>query len=220
MPCPGNYFRQSVARLATTMLVGALVTVCCAERASAQEGVDLNQAVDAIWRVKAVDLHFMSPTAYYYCDTLQEKVGSILRVVGASERMSIKARCSSGTLINDTSIRIVIGFPIEATAENVRIETTFDARMQLVARTRNWPLPTPTTIRRFRAAWTTVSFWRSDKLHLTPEDCDLLHDMSEQIFPLLAIRIARDQFYCTPGSMPLGRPRLEVEALLPLSVKL
>jgi hypothetical protein len=198
------------------MLVASILASCAIGRPAAQEVAGLNEAVDAIWHVHAIDLHFKSPTTYYYCDILQEKISSILRMVGAGDPMNIRARCSSGALINDTSVRVVVGVPVEATPENVQIETTFDTRMELVARTRNWQLPTPTTIRRFRAAWTTVSFSRMDRLHLTPEDCDLLRDMSEQVFPQLGIRISKDQFYCTPGSTPLGRPRLEVQALIRL----
>lgn len=221
MPYPGTHFQQAVRQLATAMPVAVILTICGVGRSAAQEeAVILNDAVDAIWRVHAIDFHFKSPTTYYYCDTLQEKISSILRVVGASDPMNIRARCSSGSLINDTNVRVVVGVPVEATPENVRIETTFDTRMELIARTRNWQLPTPITIRRFRATWTTVSFWRMEKLHLTPDDCDLLRDMSEQIFPELAIRVSKDQFYCTPGSKPLGRPRLEVQALIPLSAGL
>lgn len=205
---------------AVAMFVVAILALCGVGRSGAQEGVELSEAVDAIWRVHAIDLHFKSPTTYYYCDTLQEKISSILRMVGAADPMNIRARCSSGALINDTSVRVVVGVPVEATPENVRIETTFDSHMTLVARMRNWQLPTPTTIRRFRAAWTTVSFSRMERLHLTSEDCDLLRDMNEQIFPRLAIHVAKNQFYCTSGSTPLGRPRLEVKALIPLPTQL
>ena len=219
MPFPGKHLRQTVPQPAAAMLA-TILTICGIGHSAAQEEAVFDGAVDAIWHVYAIDLHFKSPTAYYYCDTLQDRVRSILRMVGAADPMKIRARCSSGALINDTSVRVVVGAPIEATPENVRVETTFDAHMALVARMRNWQLPTPTTIRRFRAAWTTVSFARMERLHLTPEDCDLLRDMSEQIFPQLAIQVAKDQFYCTPGSVPLGRPRLEVKALIPLSAQL
>lgn len=151
-----------------------------------------------------------------YRDSLERKITSILHAVGAGSPMSISARCL-GAVTNNASVRIVVGVPVEATPENVRIETTFDARTKLAARLRNWQLPTHTTIRRFRAEWTTVSLSRSDRLDLRPEDCDLLRDMSEQIFPQLAIRVTKGRLFCTPNSPPLGGPRLEVKALLPSS---
>jgi hypothetical protein len=176
----------------------------------------LDQAVDAIWRVRSVTFHFQSPNTYYYCDILQQRVADIMRAVGAGDPMDVRAKCAVGSLINDTSIRVVAGVPVEATDAHVEAETTFNTRTQLVAQTRNWTLPTPTTVRRFRASRTDVSFARMERLHLTPSDCDLLQAMSEHVFPTFDIR-AKDPLYCTPGSRPLTRPGLVVEALMPIT---
>jgi hypothetical protein len=202
---------QPVMRV-LTMLVAAAT----AHAATAAAAVDLDKAVDAIWRVRAITFHFQSPTTYYYCDILQQRVVDIMRSVGAGERMDVKARCSVGSLINDTTIRIVAGVPIEATTENVLAETTFSTETELIARSHHWELPTPTTVRRFRAIRTEISFARLEDLHLTPNDCDLLQAMSDQVFPKLDIR-SRDPLYCTPGSRPLTRPGLVVNALMPVS---
>jgi hypothetical protein len=184
--------------------------------ARAEAPLDVTQAVDAIWRVRSVTFHFQSPTTFYYCDILQQRVADIMRAVGAGEPMDVRAKCSVGALINDTSIRIVAGLPVEATEANVAAETTFDTRTELVAQTRNWKLPTPETVRRFRAMRTEVSFARLERLHLSPSDCDLLAAMSEQVFPTFGIA-TKAAIYCTPGSRPLGRPGLVVEALMPIT---
>ncbi|HKE95697.1 MAG TPA: hypothetical protein VKB34_15385, partial [Povalibacter sp.] len=119
-------------------LLGCVALPAVAENAQP----DLDQAVDAIWRVRSVSFHFQSPTSYYYCDILQQRVADIMLAVGAGEQMDVKARCAVGSLINDTTIRVVAGVPIEATTENVRTETTFDTHTALIAQTRNWTLPT------------------------------------------------------------------------------
>jgi hypothetical protein len=194
--------------------ISVALLCCTASLVRAETPVDIDQAVDAIWRVRSVTLHFQSPTTYYYCDILQQRVSDIMRAVGAGDPMSVQARCSVGALLNDTSVRIVAGVPIEATEANVQAETTFDSHTELVAQTRNWKLPTPTSVRRFRAIRTELSFARVD-LHLSPSDCDLLQGMSEQVFPSFGIRTVMP-LYCTPGSRPLSRPGLVVEALMPV----
>ena len=193
-----------------------LVMMCMNAHAQAQAPVDLAQAVDAIWRVRSTTLHFQSPHTYYYCDILQQRVADIMRAVGAGDPMDVRAKCAVGSLINDTSIRIVAGLPVEATDANVRAETSFDTRTELVAQTRNWKLPTPQTVRRFRALRTEISFARLDRLHLSPSDCDLLAAMSEQVFPEYGVRTTVP-LYCTPGSSPLARPGLVVETLMPVT---
>lgn len=193
----------------------AMLALMCMS-GQAETRADLAHAVDAIWRVRSTTLHFQSPNTYYYCDILQQRVVDIMRAVGAGDPMDVSAKCSVGSLINDTSIRIVAGLPVEATEANVRAETTFDTRTELVAQTRNWTLPTPQTMRRFRALRTEVPFARIEKLHLSPSDCDLLAAMSQQVFPQFGIRTIVP-LYCTPGSQPLARPGLVVEALIPVT---
>lgn len=208
---------MSTHRVATALAVAIAILAAVGTRAAALQQAPIDDAVDAIWRVRSVNFHFQSPTTYYYCDILQQRVADIMRAVGAGPQMDVKARCAVGALINDTTIRIVAGVPIEATAENVKAETTFDTRTQLIAQGRNWKLPTPETVRRFRAVRTDVSFARTEQLHLTPSDCDLLQAMSEQVFPAFGIRAKAPQLYCTPGSSPLTRPGLVVDTLMPLT---
>lgn len=169
--------------------------------------VTLESSVDAIWKVRSVTFRYFSPTKYYYCDTLQKRVATILIAVGASGTMHVDAQCASSTLINDTHIRVVVGVPIEATQENVRAETTFDTRTVLIAQARNWKLATPETVRRFRAIRRDVSL-----SNLGASDCDLLRAMSEQVFPQLGIRV-RSAPSCA-GAVTLAS--VTADALMPL----
>lgn len=166
---------------------GFAMLVCVASLsacASSREPVSLEHSVDAIWKVRAVTFRYSSPTTYYYCDTLQKRVGSILVAVGASGLMHIDAQCAAASLINEAQIKVVLGVPIEATRENVIAETTFDTRTVLIAQARNWELATPETVRRFRAVRRSISL-----SNLTNSDCELVAAMSEQVFPQLGIRL-------------------------------
>jgi len=167
-------------------------------------------AVDAIWKVRSVSFRYFSPTTYYLCDTLRQRVADIMLEVGASELMHVQPKCMGSGWVNDTTIRIVVGIPIEATRENLVRETTFDARTQLIAQARNWTLATPETVHRFRAVKTDVSFVRAQ-----PSDCELLQAMSEQVFPRLGIQVNR-KLQCS-GSLPLGT--LSVTTLKPIGLK-
>jgi len=180
----------------------AMPTAFCADEEVA--------AVDAIWKVRSVSFRYFSPTTYYVCDTLRQRVADIMLEVGASELMYVQPKCMGSGFINDTSIRLVVGIPIEATRENLVRETTFDSRTQLIAQARNWTLATPETVHRFRAVMTDVSFSR-----VQPSDCELLQAMSEQVFPRLGIQV-NNKLQCS-GSLPLGT--LSVTTLKPIGVK-
>jgi hypothetical protein len=167
-----------------------------------------NEAIDAIWMVRSVTLNYHSPTTYFFCDTLRRRVAEILKSVGASDLMNVKANCSVGSLINHTQIRIVAGVPLEATPENVIAETTHDTRTRMIAKMHEWTLATPTSVHRFRAARREISFANAPN-----SDCDLLAAMSTQVFPALRIQPKR-ALQCV-NSSPDGV--LKVDALVAIS---
>ncbi len=188
-----------------------LAIVCAAHLAqSADDGSEVSRGaepIDAIWKVRGITFRYDSPSTFYYCDTLQRRVADIMLAVGASEQMDVKAKCSVGPLINSTTIRIVVGIPIEATRENLIAETTFDSRTMLIAEARNWTLATPETVHRFRAVPTDVSFNT-----FAASDCDLLEAISTQVFPQLGIE-TKQALNCG-GAQPLIN--LTVRALKPV----
>lgn len=188
--------------LAALMTIGAVLAAPCAPADDATTTVV--RPIDAIWKVRSVTFRYSSPNTYYYCDTLHRRVTDIMLAVGASEVMNVKVKCSVDSLINNATVRIVAGIPIEATHENLVRETTFDARTALIAEARNWTLATPETVHRFRAEHKDVSF-----ANFASSDCDLLHAMSEQVFPRLGIEIKHTP-NCS-GASPL--PNLTVSVL-------
>lgn len=170
--------------------------------------------VAAIWRVHQVDLVYHSLNVYYACDSLGEKIGDILRALGAHRRMAVKIRCGRREFVNNTVARITFAAPTEATQDAVDRATTFDARTRLAARVRRIRLPTPADIKRFPAEWRTVSLTADRNLRLGPGDCDLLRAMGEHVFPRISVRIDKSNLRCFGPATRFG-PLLQISALMP-----
>jgi hypothetical protein len=166
------------------------------------------EPVDAVWRIQHLNFTYRSTNVYYSCDALQAKIGEVLRAVGAHRRVAVEMRCAGNHFVNFASARVTLAAPAEATRENVRAATTFDARTRLTATVRKIRLPTPHDIERFRASWQTVSL-----LSMEPGDCELLRGIHEQLFPQLSVRVINGMPRCSSFATKT-RPKLEVAALM------
>jgi hypothetical protein len=209
---------MSSLRRTTLLAIAALALAPCAvQRAQAHgtsDTVVTDETIDAIWRIQRVEFTYNSRDVYYACDALQDKIGRILRAVGAHERLHIELRCV-GRFTNHAHARVTLAVPAEATVENVIAATTFDSRTQLLARMRKVSLPTPEDIERFPARWQSVSLTRHRGLRLESGDCDLLLAMRKQVFPTMPVRISSEGLHCALGASTGVRPKLEVLALMP-----
>ena len=110
--------------------------------------------------------------------------------------------------------RILVTTPVEATDERVAAATTFTERDQLAARVRGEMLPTAADLERFPAEWQELSLSTRPPLRLEANDCDLLRDMSEQVFPKLGVRL-EDRVRCIDTATHM-KPEVRVKALLPV----
>jgi hypothetical protein len=172
--------------------------------------------LSAIWRTHSVNFDYHSTSVQYSCSGLRNKIGSILRAIGAHDSLSVEMQCNGRSLATDARAQIVVRTPVEATEENVRIATDYDGRDRLVARMRNVDLPGASDIQRFAAEWRTISLSRDRSVQLDSGDCDLLRGMREQVFPKLSIQVTRTSSQCATGTATRMRPKLEVVALVPL----
>jgi hypothetical protein len=109
--------------------------------------------------------------------------------------------------------RIALAAPAVANERNIREATTFDAQQQLLAKVRNEPLPTPSTIPVFPATWMSIKLHGRNSAWLEAEDCELLRQLSQQVLPPLGIKVTRKPI-CSGAK--LARPSLDVEALIPI----
>jgi len=166
---------------------------------------------EAIWRIQEFDFHYRAAQGRYHsCSSLHEKISGIMESIGAGS-VIVEIACRPDTLVDRVDARVATAMPVRATSASVAEATTFATEQQLVARLRQIQLPTPATIERFPAEWREVAVTTVHGVRLGPEDCDLLHDLHEQILPHLpSVRVVRKKFSC---AIP-ARPVLVVETLM------
>lgn len=205
------------SKSAWVLMVAGLIAASGAwgARSTADE-VAVREPVEAIWMTRSVDFVYSNLNSYYSCTALQSKLRAILQAAGAQHQLAVRMQCASGDLVDTVRAQITMIAPVEATAGNVAAATTFDGRYELIARLRNVQLPTATDIERFAASWRTVTIARGPELSLDAGDCELLKDVSEQIFPRLSVRVDSKLSCAAPGTRAAGRLRLVITALLPL----
>jgi hypothetical protein len=187
----------------------------CGAPAWGQATTDADESVEAIWRAQVLDLSYTSSSYYYACDALKAKIGAILRAVGAHKSVKVVMGCKDRSLVKTAFARILVTTPVEATEERIVAATTFTERDHLAARVRGEALPTAADLERFPATWQEVSLSTRAPLRLEANDCDLLRDMSEQLFPKLGIRM-QERIRCIDTATHM-KPEARVRALVPVS---
>lgn len=186
--------------------------------ATAELEAEASDPMSAIWQLKRIEFNYRSANVYYSCEGLQNKIASIMTAIGARKDVVVDVRCRAGGLTNDATTLITLAAPIEATVANVTAATTYSSETQLVARLKNIQLPTATDLERFPAEWRKVELNRNRRLNLAAGDCELLQGLIQQVFPHLAVRVAKQRLNCAMGSPGKVRPVLHVAALMPSPV--
>jgi hypothetical protein len=171
--------------------------------------------VTAIWRVQQLQLNFRSPRSHYSCEGLKNKITAILTAVGANRSIKVNLPCRADALTNNALALITLATPIEATREIVVTVTTYSPQQQLAARVNGIRLPSATDMERFNAEWRTVALHKESRLRIDSGDCDLLRDLSTQVFPQLGVQLDK-VFSCSHLSGSRARPKMRVMALVPI----
>jgi len=203
-------FRSGIARVIAVAGL-ALLSLSTTTYATGDEVVSADP-VEAVWRVQSLDFAYRGYTTAYSCSSLRQRVGNILKTLGARDTLTIRTwDCADPSY--SARLQITVSTPVEATPENVRALTTYDGKAELLARVRHEELDTPEDIERFPAVWKTISFAREKALDLDPADCELVQQLRRDVFPRLSIRIVRDNLHCSDFGN-VGKPRLSVAALV------
>jgi hypothetical protein len=170
---------------------------------------------EAIWRIQEFDFHFRAQKGHYHsCSSLHSKITGFMEAIGAGS-VIVNIGCDRNALVEHVFAHIATAMPIQATPENVHAATTFDTEQQLVARLRQTQLPTVDTVERFPAEWREVAVRSIHGVRLDPEDCDLLHDLHDQILPqIVSVRVVRKSFSCGTPYLRPARPVLVIETLM------
>ena len=194
--------------------VGSCLVLPFAWSATNPELTAPGATTEAIWQIQHFDLHFRAAKGRYHsCSTLHTKITGIMEAIGAGA-VIVNIACGRGALVDDTFARIATALPIAASEENIRAVTTYKTEQRMIARIQQTELPTAETIERFPAEWETVTLTSIRSLRLGPEDCDLLHDMQQQVFPhVQSVRVVRKRLSCGSPNLHPARPVLVVEAL-------
>jgi hypothetical protein len=198
-----------------TLLATALtfITVAAAARSS-PEPTASRDVIDAVWHVQRFDFSYSSGRAFYDCHELQTRLATLLRTLGAHASVKVEMQCTGSSRVSRTRARIAVAVPVEATEENIRTATRFDARDRLVARLGGYALPTAPELERFPAQWRRVALTDSGRRRFAESECELLSAVQEQILPRLRVRNA-PRLYCLPWATRVVQT-LNVEALVPV----
>jgi hypothetical protein len=199
---------SSIARRTSVRGVATLGLVLSSVASAAPGGAP----VEAIWHKQQLEFSFKATNISYSCAGLQRKLGSILTAVGVHHALGMA--CFGGAT-RALQVRLQMEHAVEATEENVRKATSFDATSRLRARLKNEQLPSAADIPRFMAHWRRVDLHRERKLRLEPGDCELLRQVRTQIFSKLSVRIEQDGLGCHSGVATRIPHPLRVMALLP-----
>jgi hypothetical protein len=193
-------------------LTGAAFGVAMTYTAGAAEA---DATIVAVWKVHQIEFAYESPNIGYECESLQKRVAQILQAVGAYSKMVVETtHCKRREQVRRTDIRVTVAMPVEATEENLRTAAEFNAREEIVARIREEPLPAA-DVKRFRAAWRTVTLSNSAPAKLVAGDCDLVRALRDQVFPRINVRVVGSGMNCGAGPDTRIQPKMRVQALMP-----
>ena len=175
-------------------------------------GAHAEEPVEAVWKPQRATFAYFGHTTFYTCATLEQKLTLVLRVIGAHEDIEFDRReCRAN---GPTRLHVRFKSPIEATDENVRALTTYDAEEILVAQLRATELPTAADLERFPASWKEISFANDRRLRLSASDCEFVEHVRRQLMPHLEARVVANRIFCTPGRHAVRAPHFVVSALV------
>lgn len=207
---------MSTIRRASATLACATIALLAFGPAGAAPG-DGDETVEAVWKAQRITFEYRGFNTIYTCRSLRDKLERILENVGARDGITLRSY-SCSDLSGSARFQIDFESPVEATVENIEAITSYSAEQELIAHVNGQRLAAAEDVPRFPAVWKTVSFARSRTMKLSAGDCELVHQLRQQILPRMSIRVTTDRVQCSPAFGNIGPPRLTVSALVPAKV--
>jgi hypothetical protein len=206
-------------RARTRVLLALIVPFTLfAVAASADDAESDARPVAAVWKVQSFDFSYGGLATSYSCGALRKRVRSILLRMGAHESIEVRTT-GCYDLSEAATLRITLASPVEATPENVRALTNYDAKDELIARVRGEALGSAADLERFAAEWRTISLARDKQLKLAPADCELVEHLRRDVLPRMSVRVIDDNLRCSRAFGNYTRPQLTVSALVPATAR-
>lgn len=172
------------------------------------------ESVEAVWKPQQVNFEYRGYSTTYSCRSLEDKLETILRTVGAREDVQLRSYACDER-VGIARFQILLQSPVVASEDNLRELTTHDTKDELIARVNGEKLPSAADLPRFTAVWKTVSFARDRRMRLERGDCELVQQLRRQVLPRMSVHIVKDNVRCASGFGNIGPPRLTVSALVP-----
>ena len=172
------------------------------------------QPVEAIWKQQEFSVHFQSFTTFYSCTGLESKLERLLKALGAQDaKVRVRSPECPTTVARMPRVMVQARSPVEATPEAIAERDKNKSTRELAARVQGKSGEASEITEQFPATWKRVSLSRGS-LGLEPGDCELIDELRRKVLPRLQVRVINDKVSCSPNSIQLGQPQLEVEALV------
>jgi hypothetical protein len=184
---------------------------------SAQSADNPPGSVQAIWKQQQINFYFTSFTTFYACSSLENRIESLLKALGARAKVSVRSPdCHSpGRFAAMPHVVIDVSSPVEATPAAIAERDKNKSTRELAARVQGKSPEEIEGLDQFAAQWKRLSLSRG-KLGLEPGDCELIDELRRKVLPKLSVRLVDSNTQCTPHQISMSQPRLEVEALVAL----
>jgi hypothetical protein len=209
--------RTHVAYAVAGLLIAGLAAIVSAH--ADEVAAPAAPPVDAVWIQHEVRFTYMGYTSYYSCDGIRDKVRYILKQVGARpDDLKVTVGCLEPFGVERMpSVRIKATMPAEATPETLAKLAEDASHRELVKRVQGSGQGTDDATARFPAVWKTVEFRGRPGARIEDGDCELLDDLTKQVFPKLGVKVTPDSsLSCMPRQVQLGDVRVKLEALAPV----
>lgn len=202
--------------------------------------------VTAVWKKARIDFSYQSSIAIYSCDSLGQRIASILTAVGARSDLEIKVtNCSPSIIATDTmtigrppqtwqpgtgtsplpraewqqdsTIHVRLSIPVEITPEVEKELKADKSRRELISRVTGNPIPKFDDPVPFAAERRVVTLSHKT-IGLEAAECELLDRLVTTSFEKLGLRVVSRGFACDRRRVSKIHPTVVVEALLPAIV--
>lgn len=188
----------------TTALLAPLLA------AGALQGAE-DSTIAAVWKPVDVQFSYHGFTTSYSCDGLEQRVAQILGVLGAHPNTRVAATgCPTNGPSDHAFVHITGGLPMPA-ADAKPVASGDKSRAELLQRLGVKPSMDQD---QFPATRKVIDLSRERQARLEPGDCELMEQLSREVFPKLGLKVVDGDSRCFPNQLPISTPRMKVSALI------
>lgn len=203
-----------IRALLAPLLLTVSAQMLFAPAAQSTEMTPAEVTVPAVWKPVDFQFSYIGFTTAYSCDGLEFRMEQILKAVGAhpDTRVSVTG-CPGNGPSDHAFVRITGGLPVPAASATVQSEPApkEKSRAELLKRLGVKP---GFDQDQFPASEKVVDLSRERAAGLQAGDCELMEQLSREVFPKLGLKVLEADQRCFPGQLPITTPRLKVSALI------